>query len=558
MNPQDAREQLSLFPGTLPDKVFSALLDKGVEELYIIPTDIAAKQGLVIYETGGICEGVLKVLKGEESPSNFLAFIQRDERIEEDNREKLPELAYEIQTKLFDPVLPILKAGGFPIKEGRVPAPIVRATAPETAAGSAPSTPEALQAVRSSLSASPLEEKNMRALLRIAAGTVYNEQQLRDAFEELPVGLRQSLSSVDTANAIQEIAKKYLLHVDQMAALASETGLVLLGLTHPAEFIENLSTRLRLPEEKSKEIARDVSAQILVKVREALRGLHEESPKSESPRPTLQSQSSVGQGNPKQTQIGNNQNQPNQSREPLKKLEVMPQSGIQDSRFKIQENVTPRPAAGTPPLAKTTRPTGADGEGLPKSNTPYSSGAKWNTDENILSKQAGGPLSRGEVLRGIENPRTIPAVQKPVAPPLPSTPTLRQKSSISEVVGPTGWKPGQSDVPRPTLQSQSSVGQGSSKVEENSRPAMSPIPPRTPVANIPLVPNVSPARLPKYPINKLDSAETKSRPNDTVAFAPAKPKPEPQDFLDQKLEAPMSVPRDEKRYTADPYREPLQ
>ena len=122
----------------------------------------------------------------------------------------------------------------------------------------------------------PMDEKNMRALVRIAAGTKYGEEELRNAFEDLPLGLRQSLSSVDTANSIQEIAKKYLLHVDQMAALASETGLVLLGLTHPADFIKNLAGRLRVPEERAKEIARETSSQILVKVRESLRSLHAE------------------------------------------------------------------------------------------------------------------------------------------------------------------------------------------------------------------------------------------------------------------------------------------
>ena len=122
MNPSDSRANLSLFLASLPDAVFGSLVGKNIE-IQILPLDIATAHEFVLYETGNICEGVLKILTGEDSPSNLVAFIEKDERIEEDNRSKIPELAYEIQTKIFDPVLPILKQAGFPIKEGRVPQP---------------------------------------------------------------------------------------------------------------------------------------------------------------------------------------------------------------------------------------------------------------------------------------------------------------------------------------------------------------------------------------------------------------------------------------------------
>ena len=472
MNPKDAREKLSLFPGTLPDKVFSALLDKGVAELYIIPTAIAAEHGLVIYETGAICEGVLKVLTGQESPNNFLAFIQKDVQIEEDNLEKLPELAYEIQTKLFDPVLPIFKSMGLSVKEGRVPPPPVKqepAVEPrETGSARITQTP-------SNPTSLPLEEKNVRALVRIASGTTYSEQDLKNAFEELPQGLRQSISSVDTANAIQDIAKKYLLHVDQMAELASETGLVLLGLTHPADFIANLSRRLRLPEDKAREIARDISAQILVKVREALRVIHEAPPAP-----------------------------------PVAPAPVVPK------KLNLLDTSRPVPPANPPAALPVSV--------LPKTTTPYSTGATWNTGENILSKQAGGL-------------RTAPVSPKLAAPTLPSTPVIRTGGQ-KEVVGPTGWKPLQNEVKRTDYE----VGKDTTSSIPASRPVMPPIPQKLPT-----------------PISKpAPMAETKSRPNEMgVPLPTIKPQEEPKDFLEQKLQAPMGLPREEKRYTADPYREPL-
>lgn len=122
------------------------------------------------------------------------------------------------------------------------------------------------------------DEKNLRALFRISVGTNYTEDALREKFETLPQGLRQAIASVDTANAVQTIAKKYLLHVDQMGALSSETGLVLLGLTHPRDFTKNLSARLRISEQRALEIAKSVSEAVLIKVKETLRGLHEVKP----------------------------------------------------------------------------------------------------------------------------------------------------------------------------------------------------------------------------------------------------------------------------------------
>ena len=534
MNTDDSRASLSLFLASLPDSAFFALRDKNIE-LQILPLDIASSYGFVLYETGALCEGVLRVLKGEDSASNLVAFIQKDPNIEEDNRQNIPALAYELQTRLFDPVLPILKSAGFPIKEGKVPPAqrIVPTASVETettslkpGASPAPSAP----------ALPPIEEKNLNALLRIASGTTYTEADLRSAFESLPVGLRQSLSSVDTANAIQEIAKKYLLHVDQMASLASETGLVLLGLTHPADFIKNLGTRLRLPEDRAKEIARDISSQILVKVREALRGLHEE--------------------RPKQSTLAPAPNQSSKTQETLRNLNAIPSVGAS----------------------------------LPKASTPFSPGAKWNTGEQpdikarltselgILVKQAGEEKqpSRADVLRDVENPRTISSIPRPIAPQLPQAKTM---------VGPTGWKPAGGDVGKPQVPVSAFQTQNT-----GTKPSAGPIyPPVQTARNISVTPSAQTSLnthtgLPKYPINKLEPAPMsapvpppqqrpimppipprapissleKSRPSDAdTGRAPIKPADTPQDFLDQKLQTPMSVPKEEKRYTTDPYREPL-
>src|SRR3989338_8322602 len=123
MNPQQQRENFFRFIDALPQAVVDSLSQKNLDIIAVLH-EVCVARGLVLYEIGNICEGVRCVLAGEDSASNFVAFIQKDERIEEDNRPKIPALAYEIQQKIFDPVLPILKQAGFKVKEGKVPAPL--------------------------------------------------------------------------------------------------------------------------------------------------------------------------------------------------------------------------------------------------------------------------------------------------------------------------------------------------------------------------------------------------------------------------------------------------
>jgi len=155
---------------------------------------------------------------------------------------------------------------------------------------SKPIAPVAAVPQKAQTAAVGTDEKNLRALFRISVGTSYTEDALREKFESLPQGLRQAIASVDTANAVQTIAKRYILHVDQMGALSSETGLVLLGLTHPRDFTKNLAARLRVSEQRALEIAKSVSEAVLVKVKETLRGLHDapQKPTTDNRQPTTE------------------------------------------------------------------------------------------------------------------------------------------------------------------------------------------------------------------------------------------------------------------------------
>lgn len=79
---------------------------------------------------------------------------------------------------------------------------------------------------------------------------------------------------VDSSEVITSIGKKHKLAIDEMGELASETGRVMLGLTHPNNFISNLAQRLGVDKQKAKEIAEDININIFKKVRESLKKIH--------------------------------------------------------------------------------------------------------------------------------------------------------------------------------------------------------------------------------------------------------------------------------------------
>ncbi len=121
----------------------------------------------------------------------------------------------------------------------------------------------------------------------------YSKEELNEAYEKLPPELKEAMLSVDTVEAINSIGKKYRLHVDQIGDVGSETGYVLLGLTHPTDFVGSLTKRLGIDRILASQIASDINDQIFLQVREQLKTeskkTTEEEPgpeNSEDPHPT--------------------------------------------------------------------------------------------------------------------------------------------------------------------------------------------------------------------------------------------------------------------------------
>src|SRR3989344_5146455 len=98
-----------------------------------------------------------------------------------------------------------------------------------------------------------------------------SQEQLAERFQRIPMELRKAISSAANADALFEIGKKHGLLMDKTGELTAETGLLMLGVTHPDEFVGNLAERLQVDRPAASKIADDINREIFAPVREHLR-----------------------------------------------------------------------------------------------------------------------------------------------------------------------------------------------------------------------------------------------------------------------------------------------
>lgn len=101
-----------------------------------------------------------------------------------------------------------------------------------------------------------------------------NQKTILQKYQDLPEDLREAIFSVESAEIIQQIAKKHNLFIDKMGILAEETGNVMLGLLSPNDFISALREKLEIAPETAREIGQEINQQIFAKVRESLKKIH--------------------------------------------------------------------------------------------------------------------------------------------------------------------------------------------------------------------------------------------------------------------------------------------
>ena len=102
----------------------------------------------------------------------------------------------------------------------------------------------------------------------------FTEEQIAQMYDNLPEDLKDAIFGLEMNEIVERIGRENQLNIEQIGDLANETGMVMLGVTHPNEFIGNLTERLEVDKEKARAIAGEINEQIFKNVQESLRKIH--------------------------------------------------------------------------------------------------------------------------------------------------------------------------------------------------------------------------------------------------------------------------------------------
>lgn len=102
------------------------------------------------------------------------------------------------------------------------------------------------------------------------ARKIYTSEDIVKRMEALPEVAADFLYSSEMSGIIKGIADKHALHIDQMGLLEAEAGQLILGLTEPQDFAPYITESLKINGEQAAAIAKDVSEQIMSKIRTSM------------------------------------------------------------------------------------------------------------------------------------------------------------------------------------------------------------------------------------------------------------------------------------------------
>ncbi len=103
----------------------------------------------------------------------------------------------------------------------------------------------------------------------------FSQQLIDEQYKKLPQELKDAIFSVDIADKIFEIGRKFAITIEKNGFLAEETAFVVLGLLKPEEFTVAIKSRLGVEDDEAHDIAKEVNRQILLPIREALKRAHQ-------------------------------------------------------------------------------------------------------------------------------------------------------------------------------------------------------------------------------------------------------------------------------------------
>lgn len=102
----------------------------------------------------------------------------------------------------------------------------------------------------------------------------YTKEQLKEKFEKLPADIKKVLLTDDIGVKAQLIGRDIGITPEQSLDTEDEAIAVLMGTSHPKDFIRNIQSKIGVDQEKAKAIAEKVNDEIFQPVRESLKVVH--------------------------------------------------------------------------------------------------------------------------------------------------------------------------------------------------------------------------------------------------------------------------------------------
>lgn len=103
----------------------------------------------------------------------------------------------------------------------------------------------------------------------------FPKEKIDEQYKKLPDALKDAIFSVDVANKIFEIGKKFALTIEETGFLGEEAGYVMLGLVHPNDFAKSIQARIEVDEEEIQQVAKEVNSQVFYPIRELFKRVHQ-------------------------------------------------------------------------------------------------------------------------------------------------------------------------------------------------------------------------------------------------------------------------------------------
>ncbi len=344
------------------------------------------------------------------------------------------------------------------------------------------------------------------------------KKEILERFEALPKDIQNVILSSDYPSKVATIAEKFLLSEEQQTNLSNEAMFVMIGLERPNSFVENVHKSLGIPTDKANLIATEVNQKVFLEIREALKQVHpQETADAAPPEVILNRRTFAPPPSPRSNPL-----MPNGFIPPSKAMPpptAPPQAPPSPFTAPKRFSLPPQKTAFTPPAPK---PPASAPPNLPSGTvSSNNSGTMWQQFQRP-------PQNTPE--------KTPPAPQVQTKPPLAAVIPTKPRMEAPAPKPPVFTPPASTPTP-PALQAlppqppQRTVEKPITSLTPPPPPPARPAPPQRPVWQ----PSITPFGTPGKPLTPTEKG-----------------------IVEQKLTSTTAALREEKKYSTDPYREPVE